>query len=134
MASIIPVPTLSTKGYVKDPVAKIDFLLSHFFLADYNQSYLYTSNVISLPEIMQKNGGSVDATIPDMERKLRTYLTPYYANLDISVTNLSDPDLGGKAELLIKLVVDDTGTQSSFERGINFKDSIFQKIVTINNG
>lgn len=134
MATVIPVPSLSTKGFVTDPNTKIDLLLSHWFLADYNQSYLYAGTITSLPQMMQKYGADAEPTIVELKRKLYEYLSSYYVTANVEVTSLTDLKVGGKVELKVAIGVYDGSTNNDFNKVLNFKDSKFLNIVSINNG
>lgn len=132
---VTPVPTLSTYGFVKDQASKIDYLLSHFFLSDYNQTYLYPGSVISLPEIIQKHGGEVSGVISELNRRLRDYLLRYYIDVDLDIRTAAnaDVDLSTKAELIISVNVVDEGVNSQFIRLLRSNDSRLSEIVKYNN-
>lgn len=132
---IIPVPTLSTQGFVYDQAGKIDYLLSHFFLSDYNQTYLYPGTVSSLPEIIQKNGGEVNGVIHDLTRKLKDYLGRYYDSIDLDIysPNNNDADVSTKAELVISLSVVDGNKSTEFTRLLRTTNSKMSEIIRINN-
>lgn len=132
---VTPVPTLSTYGFVRDQASKIDYLLSHFFLSDYNQTYLYPGNVTSLPEIIQKHGGEVAGVISELNRRLRDYLLRYYIDVDLEIrmADNSDADLSTKAELIISVNVMDEGINSQFIRLLRSSDSRLSEIVKYNN-
>ena len=48
-------PSLSTDGWVFATAEKADYLISHFFVAEYSQTQLYVSHVSSFPKIIQQN-------------------------------------------------------------------------------
>jgi hypothetical protein len=131
----IPVPTLSTQGWVTDQAGKLDFLLSHFFLADFNQTFLYVGQVVSLPEIIQKSGGDAAAVIPELQRKLKAYLLKYYSNVELEVSSKTDlnTDPTSKIELMLILTLGDNGVFSSYNRLLQSKDSRLNQIIKLNN-
>lgn len=127
------VPTLSTHGFVNDPITKFEFLISHFFLADYNQTYLYRGNVTSLPRIIESNGENISAVISDLKSQLDRYLGRYY---DASNTNvdLTDPTSeSSNVSLSISITVTDKGTQNTFTRLLQTLNGKVQSLTKINN-
>ncbi len=125
--------TLSTLGFVKDAITKFEFLISHFFLSDYNQTYLYYGNVTSLPRIIEENGNNIDGTIYDIKEKLTKYLNRYYDSSQIEVY-LSDPaSLSGSVSITISAIVIDNGTRKSFTRMLQAYDGKVQAITKLNN-
>lgn len=132
---ITPVPTLSTYGFVADQASKIDYLLSHFFLSDYNQTFLYPGYVYSLPEIIQKNGGEVDGVTSDLTRKLKDYLGRYYlqVELDIHPANGQGTDASSRIELIISMNLVDEGKNAQFVRLLRADNSRMSEISKYNN-
>ncbi len=128
---ITPVPTLSTLGYITDAVKKFDFLLSHFFLSDYNQTYLYKGHVTSLTRIIENSGNHIESTILGLTNGLKDYLKRYYLDADVKVTT---PDTEvSNIELTISITVTEAGSSYTFMRLLEAVDGKMQKIVKINN-
>ncbi len=130
-----PVPTMSTQGFVSDQAGKLDSLLSHFFLADYNQTFLYRGQVLSLPEIIQKAGGQAELVIPDLKSRLINYLGKYYNDCTVEVkptTNLTT-DAASKVELLLVIGVRDRGAMATYARLLQSSNSKLDKIIKLNN-
>jgi len=80
-----PLPTLSTSGFVYQPIEKIDFLLAHFFYSDKAQSSLYGTSVANLQAILEKNSGSMDNTASDVQNSLQSYLQKHFDAVSVSV-------------------------------------------------
>lgn len=134
MSNIIPVPTMSTLGWVTDPASKFDFLLSHFFLSDYNQTYLYKGYVASLPKIIETNGNNIDGAIYDLRSSLNNYLTRYYDQVEVEVvlvTPLKEND--PSVELNINIGVTDAGTKNIYGRLLSTVNGKMDKLIKINN-
>ena len=134
--SVTPVPTLSTMGWVRDAVGKMDFLLSHFFLSDYNQTYLYRGHVTSLPRIIEKNGSDVKGLLEDLERSLFAYLGAYYDSVEVSATEGVNPieSPSNKLDVVLTLGVSEAGVQGRYTRLLQASGSKMQNILTLNNG
>lgn len=133
---VIPVPTLSTQGWVTDPSTKFDKLLADFFLADHNQTYLYKGNVKSLQGLIEKHGTSIQGLIEELNMTLKIYLERYYDIVEVSVLPANDMYLDpvGRMELKISIGVNDRGTQAQFGRLLQAKDGAMQRISNLNDG
>ncbi len=136
MATVIPVPTLSTQGFVRDLSGKLDTLLAHFFLSDYNETQLYPGAVTSLPELIQRCGGDAVQAVPLIKDALQAYLGPYYPSLqlDVSPRTPLDIDPSIKVELLITIAIRDGDSIGSFKRLVLAEDSKLSSIIKLNNG
>lgn len=133
---VTPVPTMSTQGWVTDPSTKFDKLLSDFFLADHNQTYLYKGNVKSLQGLIEKHGTRIQSLIEELQVTLRTYMERYYDIVEVSVLPANDMylDPTARMELKISIGVNDRGTQAQFGRLLEAKDGSMQRISSINDG
>lgn len=136
MATVIPVPTLSTEGFVTDLSGKLDFLLSHFFLSENNQTHLYHRSVISLPEIIQRAGGDASRTIEILQQALSSYMSAYYPAADVQVSSRTDleTDPSIKVELHIRIDIRENNAIGSFDRLVLAENSKFSSIIALNNG
>jgi hypothetical protein len=133
---VTPVPTLSTQGWVTDPSTKFDKLLSDFFLADHNQTYIYKGSVRSLQGLIEKHGSSIQGLIEDLTSSLKVYLERYYDLVEISILPANDVYLDPRArmELKISIGVNDKGTQAQYSKLLQAKDSAMQSISNLNDG
>jgi hypothetical protein len=135
MSGVIAAPSLSTLGWVTDPVNKFDLVLSWFFLSDYNQTYLYKEYVTSLPRIIEKNGGDIQGVLADLRTSLSDYLKRYYDNVKVeaSVGNNAS-DFTGKIQVNLNIGIGDNGTQKVYGRILKSTNSRLESIAKINNG
>lgn len=136
MATIIPVPTMSTQGWVTDLSGKLDFLLAHFFLSDYNQTQLYPTKVTSLPEIIERVGGDATQVRQLLESSLNTYLGRYYPSISVVVTPMTDQDVDMSiaVNLHLNIGVNDGDQVGRFERLVKTENSKMSQIIKLNNG
>ena len=134
--SVIPVPTLSTQGWVSDPVSKFDFLLAHFFVSDYNQTFLYKDHVTSLPRIIEKHGSDMVSVIDSLKTLLSSYLAKYYDSVDVDVQPTIPLDINPSSQiaLTVKVGVSDKGTANVFGRLLQGQNAKIDKILKLNNG
>ena len=126
MATVIPVPTLSSKGWVTDPVEKIDYLLSHYFESEDSQN---------VQTLLVLYGDDISTFIEKMRGRLALYLGKYFGvvNLDI-YEPASNDDAGSKVELRISCsVVDTDGVERSIGAVLSESNSKFSIYVTMNN-
>jgi hypothetical protein len=130
----IAVPTLSTLGFVTDNVNKFDFLLSYFYLSDYNQTYLYHDHVVSLPRIIEKNGNNINGVISDLKSNLDTFLRRYYdsAEITVEVGNVVG-DNSSNITLNLGIVVTEKGIKSEYTRLLQSNNGKIQTISKLNN-
>jgi hypothetical protein len=135
MSNKVPVPCLGTQGWVLDPSTKMDLLLSHFFLADYNQTQLYPGTVISLPRIMQKTGGEVVNAMALIKDNLKKYLINYYDDVNIDIKTLTDINLDPRSRLDVELSIQVIEKEANlgYTRLLKTNDSRMSEIVKINN-
>lgn len=78
---IAAVPTLSTDGWVFDPLNKANYLMSYFFEADYNQTQFYLNNVSSLTYLLYLYGNDPTEFASQLESTLLEYLGRYLNNV-----------------------------------------------------
>lgn len=88
----IPVPTLSTLGFIDDSSNKFDRLLSHAFVADHNQTLLYPGRITSMQRVFQKNGDKLDNLVTDMRNTLSEYFSKYYTSANVECKIVPNPE------------------------------------------
>ena len=132
----IPLPTLSTSGFVRQPAEKIDFALAHFVYADGAQSSLYTSNVSSLQVVLERNTGSIDATVSDLKNTLQSYLQRYFDSVSIDAKYSEEDQSTSMSKINIQLSIVVTVDQVEYEvtKVIKTINGRFKEFISINNG
>jgi hypothetical protein len=130
-----PVPSLSTLGWIYDANTKIDMLLAHFYLSDYNQTQLYIGNVSSITRIMQENGGELNKVISSIQETLSQYLSRYYDSANVEVRSKTDPAIDPRSRLDLEVIINITDKQKEYGYGRMLKmvDSKMQAIEKLNN-
>lgn len=133
---VIPAPTMSTQGWVTDPSLKFDKLLSDFFLADHNQSYVYAGSIKTLQGLVETHGTHINSLISDLNVTLKTYLERYYDMVEVNVRSANNQvtDPRGRMTLEIMIGVNDRGTQKQFGRLLEAVNGSMQQISRINDG
>lgn len=136
MTNIIPVPVLGAQGWVTDPSNKIDNLLSHIFLTDSNQSYLYSGNVFSIQSIWQETGGDLSYTIGKLKSIINSHLNKYYQDVEVNVSfKEENPNLvdGSGYSIILNIGVYDGVVNSEHTRLLNMSGGKLEQILKINN-
>jgi hypothetical protein len=130
----VPVPTLSPAGWVFATAEKADFLISHFFEADYIQSYLYAGRISNIQWLIEQYGNDITNFSNQLRRTLDTYLGRYYQVVNIVITTDDNAtNLTDKVSVGIQCDVTENGTTYSIGRLLNIQNSIVETIVKLNN-
>jgi hypothetical protein len=135
MASVTPVPTLSTFGWVQNPSEKIDFLLVHFFYADKSQTSIYGKNVSSLPWLIEQNTQSMVDTANAIRTALNSYLGRYYETVStqVSFRDENPEQSSSKVFFSLYISVTENGVEYSAEKLVTVIDGRFKEFTNINN-
>lgn len=127
-------PSMSTDGWIEDPLQVADYLMSHFFLSEYSQTALFPKEVTSLPYIMYKNQGSPQNTSDAIKDRLAIYFSRYFTDVVVQTAQRDDPTDATKA--IIDCFIefrDHLGKVHSFAKSAEIIDNKFNRIVHINN-
>ena len=132
---VIPVPTLSTLGYISDPDNKFDALLAHAFVSDYNQTYLYPSNITSVPELIEAGGSNMTALSDSINTGLTRYFNKYYDSVEIDVSVVPNPVNSNSQQITFSVVIKVTENQAQFSYGrlLVTENTRLVNIINLNN-
>lgn len=128
----IPVPTLSSAGWVTAPADKADKLMAHFFEAEKSQTVLYGDNVSSLQWLIQHYGDKPAAMTQELRGALERYLRRSYPAVTVDVQMRDDGT--PRYELRVSIQVTDDGKQHSFGKELQMHNGNLAKIIDMNNG
>lgn len=135
MAGEVYFPSLSEDGWVTSSMKIADYLLSHFFISDFSQSYIYITNVSSLPWIIQKHQGDISRTCTEIQNTLSEYFSRFFSNVQVEVTDVTNTATPSKAEISIYLkFIDKDNKEFVFGKLLEIADMTITKIIDINNG
>lgn len=130
----IPVPTMSSDGWVFESLHMADYLMSDFFLSEYSQTALYPNTITSLPYIIEANKESPERIAEKIQDGLEVYFSRYFKNVIVQASYRDDPTSGSKAIVDVFIeYVDSEGKTHSFAKGAEIIDGKFNRIVEINN-
>lgn len=135
MAEAILFPSLSEDGWVQSPDKIADYMLSHFFVSDYSQTYNYKGQVSSLPWILQDTQGNITQACTAVRAALNTYFSRYFNSVVVEVRELPNPDSPTKGQITIYVnFTDAQGKVYVLGKLLQIADTIIEKIININNG
>jgi len=129
---IIPVPTLSSAGWVTAFADKADKIMAHFFEAEKSQTFIYGSNVSSLQWLVQEYGNRPVAMTQELREALERYLKRYYTGVivDVAIRDDGTP----RYELRVSIQVTEEGRNYSFGKELQMNNGALAKIIDLNNG
>jgi len=131
--SVVILPTLSDKHWVVDPVSKADMLFAHFMAGSNTQTYMYTSEVSSLPYLLQKYGHNPNEFATNVKTRLQIYYQRYYDNVDIQVYAKEEVEGTNRYSIHLDMIVsDDGGKEIQLGRILTINDGKMQKVVKLN--
>lgn len=135
MTSLATMPSLSEDGWVTDSIKTADYLLSHLFLSERSQSYLYNNNITSLPYILQTTQGDITQTITLLRSSIEEYFSRYFNNVVVEVTDVTSEDEPSKASIsLFVQFSDKENIEHNLGKIIETSNLTISKIIDINNG
>ena len=131
----IPVPTLSTAGWVTSPNEKADSLMAHFYASDKFQSYLYFGQVTTVQWLIEQYGHDIPTLVSQMKAALEVYLGRYYdsVNVDMSSDDSVETVVGNEVELKVYATVSENGKEYSFGALIVAANSKVLRVSKLNN-
>lgn len=128
-------PTLGGDGWVKATVKTADYILSHFFLAEYSQTSEFTGLVSSFPWIMAKNQRDIDGMKRDTRTALSREFSYQFDNVTVEVTDMEEEDSINLHALTIFLeFTDSTGKVHNLSRMVRHNFNKVTEIIDLNNG
>lgn len=135
MATAITFPSLSEDGWVTNSTKTADYMLSHFFLADRSQSYMYDKFVSSLPWILTNAHGDMGKTTSDVRTTLQTYFARYFNNVVVEVQEVPNEQEPSKAQISIYVKFTDAdGKEIVVGKMLMINETIIEKVINLNNG
>ncbi len=128
-------PSLSEDGWVNNSIKTCDYLLSHFFLSDYSQSYIYHGQVSSLPWIIQQTQGNMSRTVSLTQQTLSGYFSRYFNNVVVEVSEIEDANNPSKGEITIYVKFTDAENKEYVVgKLLHITDLTISKIINLSNG
>ena len=130
----VVIPTLGPDAWVMTPQKKFDIMMSHFFVCEYSQDYLFKGNISSLPWIVQETAGDATACCSLLQTTLRTYLERGFQSVEVDAVEVPTDD-NLKAEISIYVNCQDhDGTILNLGKILRAKEGSIIEIIDILNG
>lgn len=129
-----PVPTLSSKGYIRTTQEKIDHLLAYALLSNASQSTIFRGEITSLQELIQRTQGDRVGLQAQCDTLFNGYFSRYFDDVATDIQVQDDPKDGRKLILRIYIQVRDGNKTISVGHSIQFLDGQFQKVIRNNEG
>lgn len=128
------VPTLSTDGWVTDPVIMFDRAFADFMTSNYSQSNEFYGAIASLPWVIQKTTGDRTALKNVSKRVLEDHLADLFDIVQVDSEVRDHPTDKGRLQLIfyVQGVVD--SVPYNFVKGIENIDSKTLQLFELNNG
>ncbi len=128
-------PAIDLDGWVKSPIKVADYLMSHFFLSEFNQTANFPDNVYSFAYFMQKNIESPNLLAQDLQDALTDYFSTQFSDVTAEIITSDKPDSNNLKNLNIYMVFkDSTGAEHNLARLINYSGNKVTEIISVNNG
>lgn len=128
-------PTLSAAGWVAGTHEKLDFALSHFFIAEQNQSYSYADEIADVHAVVARSQRDPTILINDIQRTLGKYLKSLFDEATVVAINFTDKDefKSGRYGIKITIQVRDDGNVVESAKLASFEFNKFKQIIDVNN-
>lgn len=132
--NLTPMPSMSTDGWVYDSVHIVDYMMSHFFLAEFSQTALYPGTISSIQYLIEKNQGSPSRTAQAIKETLTLYFERYFKEVTVQTQHRPDATDDTRASIDIFIeYTDDDNVKMSFGKSADIVNGKYSKIVNINN-
>jgi hypothetical protein len=132
----IPVPTLSTQGWVTDLSSKIDMLLAHYISSDHEQSNIFKGNISNLQYLVEQHSGDPLSTAAAISRSVQTYLGRYYENViaEARFSLTDERESQTTVKITLSLNFTEGGVNYTANRLLTYYNGKFKEITETNNG
>lgn len=107
------VPTLGPEGFITDPSAALVKLFQQAFASDHSQSALYPKQVFSIQHALSLNPNNMEETTITLQEQFNVYLSRYFENVDVTVTDVTTDENSAKRTLQIDIIVSKDDKQYS---------------------
>jgi len=128
------VPTLSTDGWVTDPVIMFDRAFADFMTSNYSQSNEFHGAIASLPWVIQKTTGDPTALKNVSKKVLEDHLNDLFDVVQVDTEVRDHPTDKGRLQLIFYVNGVVGSIPYNFVKGIENIDSKTLQLFELNNG
>lgn len=131
-----PYPSLTSTGWITDPLQRADLILYDFFVANYSQSIIFRGQIKSLPYYIHRNR-DMSVLRDVLQTAITTLLNSYYDSAEISIkispikNALGIVDNEFTMDIQLSAIVIQDGKRYSLGKLINVENSSVSKISNI---
>lgn len=131
----IPIPSLTSAGWVTSLPEKADSAVAYYFTSDKSQSRdTFGNNVTTLAQQIQQYGNDELSLTTFVTEQLQAYLSRYFDTVTVNVsTDIPSPIDPSRLNLTVGVIVTDDGKAYSLGRLIETLNGKVSKIIDINN-
>lgn len=131
----VKVPTLSSDGWVVDPVRALDRLMAYFFESDKSQTYIYGDNISSLAWLYTTYSKDPENLAMEITRTLDQYLSRHYSHAQVSCRSETDKNNENFIELTLAVeVTTKEGRKVDLAKTIRGNNTKITEIINYLNG
>lgn len=130
---IVPVATLSAKGYVRSITEKLDTLMAHFYASDANQDHLFVGTIANLANLVKESGHDIPRFKNSLRTTLHDYLGRFFELVVVDVDDDTDNNFSNRVTVTVSAMVTQAGERYDLSHQLALVDGKFEKITKLNN-
>jgi len=126
------VPSMSDRGWIASAPEKADSMMSHFFEADVEQTYLYPDGIANLQGLLQKYGNEMNTFCAQLQSALQLYFGRYFDKASVNVTSDADTSPSNVVIVKVSCIVTQANRDFPLEDLIQLSEGKFKRLVRLN--
>lgn len=134
---VMPVPTLSLKGWLHDPHEKGSQLMGWFMMAQATQSRTFYGNIASMSELVVKYSKSPGALCDHIRIQLEMLYRAYFEEVLVNVIDLpltGESEDNTRYQVQITVSAYGNGQRIDIMEGADIGNSTFKRVMEALNG
>lgn len=128
----IPLPTLSTKGWVYGLNDKIDMIYAYYLTSQHSQTVHHKTYVKSLQYTVQEHFNDPNRLCQVMESEIHDLISPFVDYVTVKVDHEPRADGGPEYDVTIRMDITHQGYHWENFKAVTMKESKFHVINDIN--
>lgn len=134
MSNNILLPSLSPDGWVQSTAEQADYLISHFFEAEYSQTHIYEGYVSSFPWLIRQYQSDMTGLTSATMDTLSRYFGAYFDNVQVDCAVNEIIPASSQINLSIYVAfTDKNGKDFILSRALDILNSKIAKVIALNN-
>lgn len=126
-------PSMSDQGWIRGAVPKADLMLSHLWIANSNQTYLYAGDVASVQMLIEEHTDDINSLMYALQSKLEQYFGRFFDDATATVDIDPSTALTNKKHLRIGLTLMQGELEFKVGDVVSIADGKFKSIMNANN-